>query len=448
MTMVEVKDLIENYVSEFQRQEPSFSDGGTAWFLPVRKAALARFAELGFPTSKDERWLFTNVAPIAQTEFQPSEDREAEVIAGEIREHLFDMDCCRLVFVNGRFSSRHSVVQGLPEGAKVSSLAAAMRHDAKRVEPHLARYTKTEENTFAALNTALMTDGAFVYIPKGTVVEKPIHLLYLTVGGEGPEVTHPRNLIVAETSSQATIVETYAGMGGEPYFTNAVTEVVVNENATVTLYKVGRECESAFHIADIQFQQFRSSNVSFLNLVLGGALVRNDIGTVLDGEGCDCTLNGLSMLSGTQHADNHLWVHHAKPHCNSREFFKGIYDDQSHGVFCGRIFVEKGAQKTDAKQTNMNLILSSEALADSKPQLEIFADDVKCTHGATIGQIDDDAIFYLRSRGIDEQAARSLLIYAFANELISEIRIEPLRVQLSELLFERLGQGEPLRETA
>ncbi len=198
--------------------------------------------------------------------------------------------------------------------------------------------------------------------------------------------------------------------------------------------------------ATTQFHQYRSSNVTFLNVVLGGTLVRNDIYTMLDGEGCDCSLNGLSMLSGTQHADNHLWVHHAKPHCDSREFFKGIYDDQSHGVFCGRIFVEEGAQKTDAKQTNMNLILSDEALADSKPQLEIFADDVKCTHGATIGQIDNDAIFYLGSRGLSEQAARSMLIYAFANEMISEISIEPLRARLSKLLFDRLPQTDMLRE--
>ena len=271
---------------------------------------------------------------------------------------------------------------------------------------------------------------------------------FLTVGGEEPEVTHPRNLIVAETNSQATIVETYAGVGGgEAYLTNAVTEVVANENATLVHYKIERECEQAFHVATTNYHQYRSSNVTFLNVVLGGTLVRNDIYAMMDGEGCDCSLNGLSMLSGSQHADNHLWVHHAKPHCDSREYFKGIYDDQSHGVFCGRIFVEEGAQKTDAKQTNMNLILSDEALADSKPQLEIFADDVKCTHGATIGQIDNDAIFYLGTRGLSKEAARSMLIYAFANEMISQISIEPLRARLSELLFDRLPQTEMLRET-
>ena len=445
--MVEVKDIQDLYTAEFQRHEKGFSEGGGSWLLPIRKAALARFAELGFPTTKNEQWLFTNVAPIAQTAFRPAEDREAEVIAGEIGEHLFDPDCCRLVFVNGRFSSRHSAVQALPDGVKAGSLAAALRTDPKRIEPHLAQHAAYHENAFAAINTALMADGAFVHIPKGTVVEKPIHLLYLTVGGEHPEVTHPRNLIIAEISSQATIVETYAALVDETYFTNAVTEFVVNENASVAHYKIGRECDRAFHVATTQFHQYRSSNVSFLNVVLGGALVRNDINTMLDGEGCNCTLCGLSMLSGTQHADNHLWVHHAKAHCDSREVFKGIYDDQSHGVFCGRIYVQEGAQKTDAKQTNMNLILSEEALADSKPQLEIFADDVKCTHGATIGQIDQDAIFYLRSRGIGEQAARSLLIYAFANELVSEIRVEPLRAQLGELLFERLPCGELIRET-
>ena len=446
--MVEVQNTQDVYTAEFQRREKDFSSGGGAWLLPIRKAAMARFAELGFPTKRHENWLYTNVAPIAQTAFQPAEDRDAEVIASEVAEHVFDSDCCRLVFVNGRFSSRHSAVQGLPEGVKVCSLAAAMRTDSKRLEPHLARHANDQDNAFAALNTALMTDGAFVHIPKGVVVERPIHLLFLAVGGEQPEVTHPRNLIVAETNSQATIVETYAGVGGgEAYLTNAVTEVVANENATLVLYKIERECEQAFHVATTHFHQYRSSNVSFLNVLLGGILVRNDIYAMLDGEGCDCSLNGLSMLSGTQHADNHLWVHHAKPHCNSREYFKGIYDDQSHGVFCGRIFVEEGAQKTDAKQTNMNLILSDQALADSKPQLEIFADDVKCTHGATIGQIDNDAIFYLGSRGLSKEAARSMLIYAFANEMISQISIEPLRARLSELLFDRLPQTEMLRET-
>ncbi len=446
--MIAVKEIQDVYTAEFQRREKEFSTGGGAWLLPVRKAAIARFAELGFPTTKQEHWLYTNVAPIAQTAFQPAEDREDEVIAGEIAEHLFDARGCRLVFVNGRFSSRHSAVQALPDGVKVCSLAAALRSDSKRLEPHLARYAKYRDNAFAALNTAFMADGAFVHIDKGVVVEQPIHLLFLTVAGGSPEVTHPRNLIVAETNSQATLVETYAGLGEGVYFTNAVTEVVANENAVIKHYKVQREAEQAYHISTTQFDQRRSTNVSYLSVALGGGLVRNDISTFLGGEGCDCTLNGLSMLHGTQHVDNHLWVRHAKAHCNSREFFKGIYDDHSRGVFCGRIFVDEGAQKTDAKQTNMNLILSEDALADSKPQLEIFADDVKCTHGATIGQIDEDTIFYLRSRGISEQAARNLLIYAFANELVDGIRVESLRTQLAELLFERLPHGELPQETA
>ncbi len=444
--MVQVKDTRDTYASQFQAQERSFSGGEQAWLLPIRKAAIARFSEFGFPTTKHEHWLYTNVAPIAHTAFSPAGDTPAEVTEDQLEEFSFDADCCRLVFVNGRFSLQLSAVQALPQGVKAGSLAAALESDSNLVEAHLTRHAKSQDGAFVALNTAFLTDGAFIHIPKGTVVETPIHLLFVTTANGEPQVTHPRNLIVAETNSQATIVESYAGLGGGVYFTNAVTEVVANENAVVDHYKIEREGEEAFHIATTQFHQYRSSSVSFLNVSLGGALVRNDINTLLDGEGCDCNLNGLSMLGGRQHVDNHLWVQHAMPHCTSREFFKGIYDDQSRGVFCGRIFVEKGAQKTDAKQTNMNLILSEDALADSKPQLEIFADDVKCTHGATIGQIDPDAIFYLRSRGISDLAARSLLIYAFANELICDIRVEPLRAQLAELLFSRLPQGELLRE--
>ena len=291
-----------------------------------------------------------------------------------------------------------------------------------------------------------MEDGAFVYVPKGKVVVEPIHLLFLTTASERALVTHPRNLIVAEPSSQVTVVETYAGLGDGVYFTNAVTEIIARENSVIDHYKIVREGGAAFHMATLQLHQERSSTVDAHTVCLGGILVRNDINTVLDGEGCECTLNGLYLVIGKEHVDNHLVVDHASPHCNSREFFKGILDGHGRGVFSGRIIVRKDAQKTDAKQTNRSLLLSQDARVESKPQLEILANDVKCTHGATIGQVSEEALFYLRSRGLSKEAARSLLVFAFAGECLDRVRIKPLRAQLETLLLARLPQGNLLRE--
>ena len=291
-----------------------------------------------------------------------------------------------------------------------------------------------------------MEDGAYVHIPKGVYLEQPIHLVFVSTADAGPVVSHPRNLIVAETGSQATIIESYLGLGDGVYFTNAVTEIVVGENAVIDHYKVGREAQQAYHVGTTQIYQDRSSNASSHAVTIGGAIVRNDINTLLDGEGAQCTLNGLYLVSGRQHVDNHLRVEHAKPHCDSREFFKGVLDGHGKAVFTGRIIVRKDAQKTDAKQTNMNLLLSKHAQVDTKPQLEIFADDVKCTHGATIGQIDENAMFYLRSRGLSEPAARSLLVFAFASEAIDRIRPQLLRAQLRQMLFDRLPEGHRLQD--
>jgi Fe-S cluster assembly protein SufD len=329
---------------------------------------------------------------------------------------------------------------------QVISLGSAMQAGSGVVERHVGRYVDYEDQAFAALNTALMEDGALIHIRKDAVVEQSIHLLFVSTTKGAKQVTHPRNLIVAEANSQATIVESYVGLNGDAYFTNAVTELVAGENAVLDHYKIERESVAAFHIATLRIHQERNSNVTSHAVSLGGALVRNDIHTVLDGEGCECTLNGLYMIVGSQHVDNHLLVDHAKPHCNSRENFKGILDQNSRGVFSGRIIVRQDAQKTDAKQSNMSLLLSEGAQVESKPQLEILADDVKCTHGATIGQISEEAIFYLRSRGISEEAARSLLVYAFAQERVEQIRIDALRTQLEALLFAKLQQGELLRE--
>jgi Fe-S cluster assembly protein SufD len=333
----------------------------------------------------------------------------------------------------------------LPAGTLVLSLARALREHPGLIVSHLGRYAKFDEHAFTALNTAFFHDGAFIYVPKGVVVEKPIHLLYVSAPHARPQAVHPRNLIVAGENSQITIVESYLGRDGDTYFTNAVTEVVAGPNAVIDHYKVQREGDAAFHVATLQVHQERASNFRSHSIALGGALVRNDVNAVLAAEGCECVLNGLTMAGGRQLIDNHTRIDHAKPNCNSHELYKAVLDGKAHGVFNGKIFVHADAQKTDAKQTNQTLLLSADATIDTKPQLEIFADDVKCTHGATVGQLDDNMIFYLRSRGIGRAAARSLLTFAFANDIISRIKVGPVRRQLEELLL--VTQGLPEDET-
>ncbi len=427
------------YLSDFERLEPKRRRSDPSWLTPIRQAAIARFGEMGFPTLDDEEWRFTNVAPIARTRFALPDGERGDVTLRRLESFLYcDAECPRLVFVNGRYRPELSSPEAA--GVRLSSLADALRGDCGALQPHLAQYADFDDHAFAALNTAFVEDGAVVIIPKGKVIEQPIHLLFVAVPAGEPTVTYPRVLIRAEPNSQATVVESYVGLS-EGYLTNAVTEIVAADNAVIDHYKLQQEHESAYHVAMLRTHQDRGSTVTSHSIALGGGLVRNNIHAFLDGDGADATLNGLYLLAGTQHVDNHLRVEHAKPHCRSWEYYKGVLMDKSRGVFSGRIYVHPGAQKTDAKQTNMNLLLSDQAQIDTKPQLEIFADDVKCTHGATIGQIDRDALFYLRARGIREAAARDLLVYAFASESIEQVRIPSIRAQLEKLLFARLASG-------
>ncbi|MHC4128472.1 MAG: Fe-S cluster assembly protein SufD [Planctomycetota bacterium] len=442
--MIETIREQDLYAADFERflQSP----GGRA-LVPTRQAAFARFGALGFPTTRHEEWRFTNVAPIAKTAFCPVQRDERTVQAADLAADApLVGDWPRLVFVNGYFCDDLSSRTGLPEAVGAGDLAGGIAGETEAVSKHLARYASYEQHAFTALNTAFMADGALIHVPAETSLEQPLELLFVSTGGADPVVAHPRNLIVAEAGSRVTIIERYVGLGGGPYFNNAVTELVVGENAVVDHYKIGQEATRAYHVGATQFYQARDSSVSSHAVTIGGAIVRNDITTVLDGPGAHCTLNGLYLVSGRQHVDNHLRVEHAKPNCDSREYFKGVLHEQARAVFTGRIVVHKDAQKTDAKQTNMNMLLSEDAQVDTKPQLEIFADDVKCTHGATVGQIDEEAIFYLRSRGIDEAMARDILVFAFAQESLELIGPEPLRRQLQDVLLERLPQGELLRE--
>ncbi len=437
---------VGGYVAEFERLQRELR-GEPAGLQALRRQAIERFAEMGFPTLRQEEWRLTNVAPIAQGTFHwPASDPDADpdaVPMARLAPYTFDA-AARLVFVDGRFSPRLSSLGELPPGTVVASLAEVLAQSPGLVEPWLGRFAKLDRNPFVALNTAFLRDGAFLYIPRGAVTGT-IHLLFLSSGEEGrATLSFPRNLFVADENSQTTIVETYAGEG--PYFTAPVTELFAGPGAVIDHYKVQRESLGALHMATFQVQGERACRPSSHSISIGGALVRNDVNAVLDGEGIDCILNGLYFGDGRQVVDNHMRVEHAKPHCASHELYKGVLDGKSRAVFNGLIHVHKGAQKTDAKQSNRNLLLSRDAIANSNPQLEIYADDVKCTHGSTVGQLDEDAVFYLRSRGIGAEAARSLLTYAFASNIVARIKVEPVRHDLEEFLFARLPMGEVVRQ--
>jgi Fe-S cluster assembly protein SufD len=428
----------EKYLEAFEKVEKA--SGYPKWLRELRQEGFVRFGETGFPTTHDEDWRFTNVSAIGRTQFEPAP--QATIKAADLEPFRTSDFACQIVFVNGRYASELSHGPTLGK-VKVGSLAQTLSADPDTLKPHLGRYLNYQRDAFAALNTAFMEDGAYIYIPRGTVVEQPIYVLYVSVAGDKPVIEHPRNLIVLEENSQATIVEDYVSLdngGSAPSFSNTATELVAGENAVASHYMIVRPAQDAFNVSTLRIQQGRSTNTATHSLLLGGALVRNNVHPVLAGEGAECLINGLFMANGRQHMDNYMLVEHASPHCNSRQFYNGVLNGQSHGVFHGRIIVHKDAQKTDAKQTNRNLLLSDDAQIDTKPQLEIYADDVKCTHGATIGQVEENALFYLRSRGLDEAEAKHVLLLAFANECLDRMNSERVRNHLQRLVTEWLPE--------
>jgi len=413
--------------------------GGPRWLQDVRDKAGARFTALGFPSVRDEEWRFTNVSPIASTEFRPAS--QADVAGTAIDALPYGNLPFRLTILNGRFAPALSRLLNLPAGVRAGSLAAAFTEHADEVPRYYAQAADFHSRAFVALNTALAADGAYLYIPDGVVFEHPIEVLYVAAGGGADaEIINARTLIVAGAGSQVRIVETYATIREGTYFTNAVTELFAGENAIVDHYKVQQEALGAFHIATMQINAQRSANVSSHSFSLGGRFVRNDVNAVLDGEGAEVTLNGLYLADGERLIDNHTTIDHAKAHCPSHEVYKGILGGRARAVFNGKIIVRQDAQKTDAKQTNRALLLSDNASINTKPQLEIFADDVKCTHGAAIGQLDEDAIFYLRARGLTYFEARDMLIHAFAGQIIDGVKVEALRTALEAELYAQLAK--------
>jgi Fe-S cluster assembly protein SufD len=369
----------------------------------IRAEARQRFSDTGFPTTHDEDWRFTSVAAISKLVAQASVPAGAGLLPAQIK------------------------------GVEICRLSEAPR---ELIEAHLARYASSQANPFVALNTANFQDGILVRIPKGAVIEDPIHLVFESSANGHPTASHPRTLVIAGDNSHATIVENYSGNAGH-YLANPVTEIVAGNHAVIDHYKLQTEGAHAYHVATLQIQLGRDTNFRSHSLSFGGALVRNDINAVLS-EGSECTLNGLYLVNGEQHIDNHTSIDHAKPHAASHELYKGILEGHSTAVFNGKILVRKDAQKTDAKQTNKNLVLSEDAVINTKPELQILADDVRCTHGATIGQLDPEGIFYLQSRGIGLTDARNLLILAFARDIVDRIKVEPLREKLEHLLLEKL----------
>ena len=430
------------YTEDFQAA--SEAGLGPAWLIEARRDALRRFEQLGFPTPKNEDWHFTSVAPIAEAGFATLRAASGDVRADELAPYLF-ADWPTIVFVNGRHAPELSTPdERLPEGVRVASLSAALRGEGgldDLLDRYLTRVANGEDHAFTALNTALMTDGAVVHVGKEMVVDAPLHLLFVSDAHAARGATHPRTLIVAERHSKAAVVESYVGLGEASYFTNAVTEVVVDDGATLQHYRLQRESPRAFHVATTEVKQGRDSHFVDFVLTMGGSLSRSNVYTLLGGEGCGATLNGLYLLSGAQHGDHQTRIEHAEPNCFSREVYKGLLDGSSHGVFNGKVFVRPEAQKTDGKQENNNLLLSDTAHVDTKPQLEIFADDVKCTHGATVGRLDETALFYLKSRGVNATVARQLLTYAFAADVLETIELDAMREGLEEITLARFTGG-------
>jgi Fe-S cluster assembly protein SufD len=432
-----VRESIDSYLAQFDAKIETGRASAPAWLRTLREDAIRRFRFQRFPTTRDEEFRFTNVSAIADRAFDVAGVVPATSGTLKRRFVIAGLDAHELVFVNGRLAPALSSVGDLPKGVRVTNLATTLVDEPHLVEPYLGRAIKFEMQGFAALNTALAEDGAIVLIPADVVVDRPIHLLYLT-DAPTPIAAHPRTLIVVGRHSQVQIVETYAGAEGPAYFTNAVTEIFGAEGSQVEHCRVQRESLSSYHVSGTHLHLARAAVFASENVTLGGALVRNDVNAVLDAEGINCTLNGLYLVDGDRVVDNHTTIDHAKPHCESHELYKGILDDRGKGVFNGKIFVRLDAQKTDAKQTNQVLLLSDDATINTKPQLEIFADDVKCTHGATVGQLSEEQLFYLKARGVGEAHARAILIHAFASDIVERIQVEPLREYLEQILLERL----------
>ncbi len=433
-----MSEAVARFLDDFREVEARLPGAQLPWLQRARRDALERFAAAGLPTTALEDWKYTSVAALEKQAFRPA-IAVADAPLANVAPWLMGGGGHRLVFVDGRHAPTLSHLP--PSRAVVASLAEVLAQRPERAEPWLA---EEAAGGFSDLNTAFFADGAFIHLPRGVIVEEPIHLLYVSTGAG--LAMHPRNLVVAEDDAQAVVIEHYVGLAEGAGLTNAVTSIVAMRDARIEHCKLQEEGAAAFHIAAIRSAQARGSALTSHSVSLGAQLARNDIATRFDGEHCETLFNGLYVAGGRQHVDHHTRIDHASPHGTSREFYRGILDGRGRGVFSGRIVVHQDAQHTDASQANHNLLLSREAEADTRPQLEIYADDVKCSHGATVGQLDENMLFYLRTRGMEEPFARNLLTYAFAREVLERIRLDALRLRVEELLLARMPGGERMRE--
>jgi Fe-S cluster assembly protein SufD len=424
---------LDHYRAEYEHAAAARSHREPQWLASTRQHAFDRFLSLGFPTTRDEEWRFTSVAPVTEGSFtlgsQTLEASDADVAPFR----LPHATAAELVFVNGSYAPALSNVGALPPGTAIEELPIALTTVSRH--PLVTRLATFDRRAFTALNTAFFSDGVYIRIAPHAIVPAPIHVLFLsTSDGDRPVMSHPRVGVAMGEQSRACVVETYAGGHAGRYFTNAVTEISLGEEAVLDHYKLQHESEQASHVATMHVRADRGATFTSHSISLGGSLVRNDVMAALEGDGVECTLNGLYLADGQRHVDNHTTIDHARPHCGSREVYKGILADRARGVFNGKIIVRPDAQKTDAKQTNRALLLSEDAQINTKPQLEIFANDVKCTHGAAVGQLDDEAIFYLRSRGLSEPQARQILILAFLGEVVDRIPFHPIRSVVEQMV--------------
>lgn len=413
------------------------------WLNETRAEGKKRFEAAGLPSRKLEEWKYTDISPIEHHLFAPPSPPTQELLDSLQPDRFLEtaISPVRLVFINGFYSPHLSMLTDLPKGVTVAGLGEAIKQDHPLLKPHLSVREDAEESSFAALNSAYMEDGALVHISRNTRLEHPVHLVFINAGKQMPTAVYPRNLVVAEPGAEVIIFEDYVGGADTTYFTNAVTDIVVGEQAGVRHYKLQRENEASFHVAAIRARQAVGGRFESHNITFGGRLTRNDIHAHLDGNDSSCTLNGLYMIRGSQHVDNHTLIRHNTPRCGSSELYHGILDGKARGVFNGKVYVKKDAQHTDSRQSCKTLLLSREAAVDAKPELEIFADDVKCAHAATVGRLDADALYYLRSRGITAKQAEKMLTLAFARRVIDNLNHPGLEKITGRLLSQQLDHS-------
>ena len=434
---------IKNFKEQFINNHSAFKKGLNGESTPemnqFRENALKSFGELPLPTTKDEEWRYTNILPLLHNDFSIA-DRETSVSKKLISKYQFEeLKSHQLVFINGYYSDEKSKLNKLPDGVIIESLSQAINKHPDIVLKYFGKYADGDHQIFTALSTAFIVDGAFVYVPAGKIVEDPIHIIFITSGSDKKFITQPRNLFIAGKNSQLTIIEHYVSNDENIHFTNAVTEIFADENAAFEHIKLQEESRNAFHIALMDVAQERYSNFKSFSFSKGAAITRNNFNSKFNNESSECTMNGLFLINDAQLFDVHTLIDHARARCDSHEHYIGILDDKAKGVFNGKVIVRQDAQKTNAFQKNNNIILSDNALVNTKPQLEIYADDVKCSHGATIGQIDEEAKFYLKTRGISDKSATAMLLKAFASSVISPITVESVRNYINEILSKRFN---------